>query len=83
MHEIAGTGARDDRHQNHHRLGFFLGLARRVVHEHVFRPAGGRGLHGRKKLKLTASQRKSTKGAIKITKPDSKKNALIDERFGY
>ena len=26
-----------------------------------------------KKLKLTASQRKSTKGAIKITKPDSKK----------
>ena len=47
MHEIAGTGARDDRHQNHHRLGFFLGLARRVVHEHVFRPAGGRGLHGR------------------------------------
>ena len=34
-------------------------------------------------MKLTASQRKSTKGAIKITKPDSKKNALIDERFGY
>lgn len=36
-----------------------------------------------KKLKLTASQRKSTKGAIKITKPDSKKDALKDERFGY
>lgn len=36
-----------------------------------------------KKLKLTASQRKTTKGAIKITKPDSKKNALKDERFGY
>ena len=34
-----------------------------------------------KKLKLTASQRKSTKGAIKITKPDSKKDALKDERF--
>lgn len=36
-----------------------------------------------KKLKLTASQRKSTKGAIKITKPDSKKDVLKDERFGY
>lgn len=36
-----------------------------------------------KKLKLTASQRKSTRGAIKITKPDSKKDALKDERFGY
>lgn len=36
-----------------------------------------------KKLKLTASQRKTTKGAIKITKPDSKKDALKDERFGY
>ena len=36
-----------------------------------------------KKLKLTASQRKSTKGAIKITKPDNKKDALKDERFGY
>lgn len=36
-----------------------------------------------KKLKLIASQRKTTKGAIKITKPDSKKDALKDERFGY
>lgn len=36
-----------------------------------------------KKLKLTASQRKSTKGAIKITKPDSKNDVLKDERFGY
>ena len=36
-----------------------------------------------KKLKLTASQRKSTKGAIKITKPESKKDALKDEHFGY
>lgn len=36
-----------------------------------------------KKLKLTASQRKSTRGAIKITKPDSKKDVLKDERFGY
>lgn len=36
-----------------------------------------------KKLKLTASQRKSTRGAIKITKPDSKNDVLKDERFGY
>lgn len=36
-----------------------------------------------KKLKLTASQRKSTRGAIKITKPDSKNGVLKDERFGY
>lgn len=36
-----------------------------------------------KKLKLTASQRKTTKGAIKITKPDSKNDVLKDERFGY
>lgn len=36
-----------------------------------------------KKLKLIASQRKTTKGAIKITKPESKKDALADERFGY
>lgn len=36
-----------------------------------------------KKLKLTASQRKSTRGAIKITKPDSKNDILKDERFGY
>lgn len=36
-----------------------------------------------KRLKLTASQRKSTRGAIKITKPDSKNDVLKDERFGY
>lgn len=36
-----------------------------------------------KKLKLTASQRKSTRGTIKITKPDSKNDVLKDERFGY
>lgn len=36
-----------------------------------------------KKLKLIASQRKTTKGAIKITKPESKKDALKDEHFGY
>lgn len=36
-----------------------------------------------KKLKLTASQRKSTRGAIKITKPDSKNDVPKDERFGY
>lgn len=36
-----------------------------------------------KKLKLTASQRKSTRGAIKITKPDSKNDVLKNERFGY
>lgn len=36
-----------------------------------------------KKLKLTASQRKSTRGAIKITKPDSKNDVLKYERFGY
>lgn len=36
-----------------------------------------------KKLKLTASQRKSTRGAIKITKPDSKNDVLKDEHFGY